>query len=73
MAFVGHSFYTLIYFNTDPCLFLGVTHIGGDMFKSVPAGDALFMKVRFILLEANYWQETLWSFTKLIDSIISTS
>lgn len=24
---------------------LGVTHVGGDMFQSVPSGDAIFMKV----------------------------
>lgn len=23
----------------------GVTHVGGDMFKSIPSGDAIFMKV----------------------------
>lgn len=25
--------------------FAGVTHVGGDMFESVPNGDAIFMKV----------------------------
>jgi len=24
---------------------LGVTHVGGDMFQSVPSADAIFMKV----------------------------
>lgn len=27
----------------------GVEHVGGDMFVSVPKGDAIFMKVSFIL------------------------
>lgn len=27
----------------------GVTHVGGDMFQSIPAGDAIFMKVRLSL------------------------
>lgn len=26
----------------------GVEHVGGDMFGSVPKGDAIFMKVSFI-------------------------
>jgi len=26
-------------------LLAGVEHIGGDMFESVPSGDAIFMKV----------------------------
>lgn len=25
--------------------FAGVTHVGGDMFKSIPGADAIFMKV----------------------------
>jgi len=25
----------------------GVRHVGGDMFKSIPSGDAIFMKVRY--------------------------
>ena len=32
--------YKLIYYG------LGVEHVGGDMFVSVPKGDAIFMKVR---------------------------
>lgn len=27
---------------------VGVTHVGGDMFESIPAADAIFMKVNFI-------------------------
>lgn len=27
---------------------VGVTHVGGDMFKSIPNGDAIFMKVHNI-------------------------
>lgn len=27
----------------------GVEHVGGDMFASIPKGDAIFMKVRFNL------------------------
>lgn len=26
-------------------LFLGVDHVGGDMFESVPKGEVIFMKV----------------------------
>jgi hypothetical protein len=26
-------------------IFAGVEHVGGDMFESVPKGDAIFMKV----------------------------
>ena len=26
----------------------GVEHLGGDMFESIPIGDAIFMKVSFI-------------------------
>jgi hypothetical protein len=26
----------------------GVEHLGGDMFESVPKGDAIFLKVSFI-------------------------
>lgn len=26
---------------------LGVEHVGGDMFVSVPKGDAIFMKVSY--------------------------
>ncbi|RLN33317.1 caffeic acid 3-O-methyltransferase [Panicum miliaceum] len=29
---------------SDAPLFPGVEHVGGDMFKSVPSGDAIFMK-----------------------------
>lgn len=29
---------------------VGVEHVGGDMFVSVPKGDAIFMKVRFMSL-----------------------
>ncbi|GLJ55149.1 hypothetical protein SUGI_1183700 [Cryptomeria japonica] len=29
----------------DAPQFLGVTHVGGDMFDSVPSGRAIFMKV----------------------------
>lgn len=32
--------------NQGRWIFAGVTHVGGDMFKSVPDGDAIFMKVR---------------------------
>lgn len=27
----------------------GVTHVGGDMFQSIPSGDAIFMKVSLSL------------------------
>ena len=27
------------------CIGVGVEHVGGDMFDSVPRGDAIFMKV----------------------------
>lgn len=30
----------------DNFQFAGVTHVGGDMFKSIPSGDAIFMKVQ---------------------------
>lgn len=30
--------------------FAGVEHVGGDMFVSVPKGDAIFMKVSFLSL-----------------------
>jgi hypothetical protein len=36
----------------------GVEHVGGDMFKSVPKGDAIFMKVseyEYELLFMVYW------------------
>ena len=36
--------------------FAGVTHVGGDMLESIPAGDAIFMKV------FNYFSENLISF-----------
>lgn len=28
--------------------FIGVTHVGGDMFVWIPVGDAIFMKVRVL-------------------------
>lgn len=33
---------------------VGVEHVGGDMFKSVPEGDAIFMKVAFAFLALIY-------------------
>lgn len=35
------------------CLILGVTHMGGDMFQSVPSGDAIFMKVSGNVIHVN--------------------
>lgn len=33
---------------------VGVEHVGGDMFKSVPEGDAIFMKVALAFLALIY-------------------
>lgn len=33
---------------------VGVEHVGGDMFESVPEGDAIFMKVAFAFLALIY-------------------
>lgn len=35
-------------------IYAGVTHIGGDMFKSIPSGDAIFMKVKCWKLNYNF-------------------
>ena len=32
----------------------GVEHVGGDMFVSVPKGDAIFMKVGLKILSLSY-------------------
>lgn len=32
----------------------GVEHVGGDMFESVPKGDAIFMKVRIVGEQVGY-------------------
>jgi len=33
----------------------GVKHVAGDMFKSVPKGDAIFLKVKFV----SFWHCSL--------------
>lgn len=33
---------------------LGVEHVGGDMFQSVPQGDVIFMKVSIIPFQFNH-------------------
>ena len=33
---------------------IGVEHIGGDMFVSIPSGDTIFMKVRFSPYKTNF-------------------
>ena len=35
------------------CLAVGVEHVGGDMFVSIPKGDAIFMKVSLNQLKIN--------------------
>ena len=44
----------------------GVEHIGGDMFESVPGGDAIFMKVTSFILH----QFTLYRFDEVKSIII---
>ncbi|KAL9266292.1 Nicotinate N-methyltransferase 1-like protein [Drosera capensis] len=53
-----------------------VTHVGGDMFKSIPSGDAIFMKVWFLLFAVIFSQmaflfcglsDSLWVFTTWTD------
>ncbi|RVX11786.1 Caffeic acid 3-O-methyltransferase [Vitis vinifera] len=46
----------------------GVTHVGGDMFKSVPDGDAIFMKSEhqhssspFSIMLISHWVLTTWT------------
>lgn len=38
--------------NLKACHAVGVEHVGGDMFESVPKGDAIFMKASFLILIA---------------------
>lgn len=41
--------------------FVGVEHVGGDMFASVPSGDAIFMKVIFF-----NFSSIIFSFSELV-------
>ncbi|THU55474.1 hypothetical protein C4D60_Mb11t06960 [Musa balbisiana] len=34
----------MTHFLSCPCGVAGVTHVGGNMFESIPTGDAIFMK-----------------------------
>lgn len=46
----------------------GVTHVGGDMFKSIPTGDAIFMKVRSFFVFHFLYREQNYIFGILISS-----
>lgn len=56
----------MILFNSDVYMSgAGVEHVGGDMFVSVPKGDAIFMKVSyylklFIILPVRFHDFTLF-------------
>lgn len=41
--------------------FVGVEHVGGDMFASVPSGDAIFIKVIFF-----FSFSSIFSFSELV-------
>ncbi|KAL8188566.1 hypothetical protein R6Q57_029854 [Mikania cordata] len=47
----------------DATTYHGIEHVGGDMFESVPNGDAIFMKVIFFILVYIIWRWILhdWS------------
>jgi hypothetical protein len=39
--------------NSWEVIVVGIEHVAGDMFVSIPKGDAIFMKVRFIIIQFN--------------------